>query len=327
MSVLERFGPGARAESVTNEQALEYVRGLARSHDENFSVITSLVPPHLRDDFAAVYAFCRWADDLGDETGRTCAARERSLQLLDWWADQTRECFAGRAAHPVFVALAATIQKHNLPMQPFLDLIDAFEQDQRISEYENWPQLIDYCRRSANPVGRIVLYLGGYPDNDANAERYACSDATCTALQLVNFWQDVRRDLDERERVYIPLAESGLSLPLLRNWAGRPDDHIVRVTYILALRPLVERTRELFQRGAALPSLLDPAIRPVVWLFGAGGTAILKRVESIGCATLWERPRLSKLTKASLVGRAWLGARMGNRQTVRPAPAPRESPA
>ncbi|MBL8758415.1 MAG: squalene/phytoene synthase family protein, partial [Phycisphaerae bacterium] len=135
------------------EDALAYVRGLALGHYENFSVLSRLVPEDLRDDFAAVYAFCRWADDLGDETGPGDAARERSRTLLAWWRDQTRACWDGRAAHPVMVALRRSVERHHLPITPFLDLIDAFEQDQRVTRYDTWDQLLDYCRRSANPVG------------------------------------------------------------------------------------------------------------------------------------------------------------------------------
>jgi len=304
------------------EDALAYVRGLALGHYENFSVLSRLVPEDLRDDFAAVYAFCRWADDLGDETGPGDAARERSRTLLAWWRDQTRACWDGRAAHPVMVALRRSVERHHLPITPFLDLIDAFEQDQRVTRYDTWDQLLDYCRRSANPVGRIVLHLGGYPDRDDNAQRLAMSDSTCTALQLTNFWQDVRRDLIERDRVYLPSAETGLSADTLRDWLHRGDDPAARVPFILALRPLVERTRRLFDHGAPLPDTLDARIAPVVRLFGAGGRAVLAGVERAGCATLWTRPRLSKFTKAGLVARAWLAANLTSpRRAARGAPA------
>lgn len=311
IALLDRFGPTGSDEEVVPEAALAYVRGLATTHYENFSVLSSLVPAELRDDFAAVYAFCRWADDLGDETGRDDLARARSTALLAWWADQTRSCFEGHASHPVFVALRGTIQRHGVPMQPFLDLVDAFEQDQRLRAYQTWDQLIDYCRRSANPVGRIVLHLGGYPDTPAHAHLYAMSDATCTALQLINFWQDVRRDLVDRDRVYLPAAEVGFGPDQLRAWLDRGEDPTARVPYIRAVRPLVERTRALFGQGAPLPKALSPRIAPVVWLFGAGGRAVLRSVERIGCATLWDRPRLGKVTKAVLVGRAFLAARLG----------------
>ena len=325
MELLEVVGPGVPElqSPPTASEALDYCRGLATSHYENFSVLTSLVPVRLRDDFAAVYAFCRWADDLGDETGADETARARSVELLDWWKRETAACFAldreHGTRHPVFVALRETARRHaehGLSAKPFLDLIDAFEQDQRVRAYETWEQCVDYCGRSANPVGRIVLMLAGYapPEMEsANAERFAMSDATCTALQLINFWQDVRRDLVERDRVYLPSRDAGITPAMLRQWLDRGDDPGARVAYIRAVRPLVERTKELFDRGRPLPRHLDRGIAPVVWLFGAGGDATVRAVERIGCATLWQRPRLGKLTKASLVARAGMKAWWGQR--------------
>ena len=319
LDLLPLIGPDApQAQPPSLDEARAYCRGLASTHYENFSVLTSLVPVELRDDFAAVYAFCRWADDLGDETGADEAARARSLVLLGWWRQEVAKCFAhgndsdSRPTHPVFVALGATAQRHRahgLTAKPFMDLIDAFEQDQVVRAYETWEQCVDYCTRSANPVGRIVLALGGHvpPEIEpANAGLYEMSDATCTALQLINFWQDVRRDLVERGRVYLPARDTGITPEMLRAWLDRGDDAHARVPYILALRSLVDRTKRLFDEGRGLPGRLDSGVGPVVWLFGAGGEAIVKAVESIGCATLWHRPRLGKFTKAGLVARAWL---------------------
>jgi squalene synthase HpnC len=233
MQLLDRFGPEPQvaAPAVSLDEALAYVRGLASTHYENFSVLSSLVPRELRDDFAAVYAYCRWSDDLADETGADDAARARSEALLAWWRGELERCFADPAgygeqpgAHPVFTALAQTVRRHGLPAAPFHHLLDAFVQDQRVTRYQTWDELLGYCRGSANPVGRIVLHLGGYPDTPENAERYAMSDAICTALQLTNFWQDVRRDLLERDRVYMPTFETGLAAETLRHWAEHGRD-------------------------------------------------------------------------------------------------------
>jgi squalene synthase HpnC len=316
--LLDRFGPGrTNADALPLADSLAYCRGLALGHYENFSVLSGLVPARLRDDFAAVYAFCRWSDDLADETGTDDAARHRSLDLLAWWRAGLHACWTHARAstepptHPVFIALRETFARHPaLPRRPFDDLIDAFEQDQRVTAYADWTQLLDYCARSANPVGRIVLGLGGYADEPANAERVRMSDSTCTALQLVNFWQDARRDLLERGRVYLPSEETGITPNDLRAWADTPDDWRVRVRYIRALRPLVERTRALFDSGRGLPARLDPDLGPVVGLFADGGVAILRAVEAVGCATLWHRPRIGKAAKALLVARAMLRARM-----------------
>ncbi|MGH7133425.1 MAG: squalene synthase HpnC [Phycisphaerales bacterium] len=306
---LERFGPRSEAAAPTREEAIAYTRTLATSHYENFSVLSSLVPADLRDDFGAVYAFCRWADDLGDETGHDEAARTRSLELLAWWREELRACFAGEPRHAVFVALAETVRKHALPIEPFDHLIQAFEQDQRVQAYDTWAQVLDYCTRSANPVGRLVLMLAGHPDVPENRELFVMSDATCTALQLTNFWQDVRRDLVERDRIYMPAADTNITPAMLRDWMGRPNDPEARVPFILGLRGLVEKTWPLFKVGQTLPDRVDPRIRPVIWLFGAGGQAVLNKVERCGCTTLWTRPRLGKASKLALVARAWIMAK------------------
>ncbi len=321
IGLLHRFGPGARsndaaAPPMSPEQARRYLHRLATTHYENFSVLTRLVPENLRDDFAAVYGFCRWADDLADETGHGSLARLESLELLSWWREELVRCFdfarrdPGRAqpeapTHPVFIALADTIRRRELVDEPFHHLIDAFEQDQRVTRYQTWDQLAHYCSRSADPVGRIVLALAGHhPADPANAERVAMSDATCTALQLTNFWQDVRRDIFERDRIYLPFDETRLDAHILKNFVVRREDPAARIQYIRSVRPLVERTRELFVKGRPLPRTLDRRIRPVVWLFGAGGEAVLTSIERIGCATLWMRPTLSHTHKARLVAMA-----------------------
>ncbi len=310
LEALRWYGPITSGPAVSPEDALAYCRGLATTRYENFSVLSALVPADLRDDFAAVYAFCRWSDDLGDETGATLAARAQSTALLAWWQDQLELCFAGQAEHPVFIALRRVIDRRGVPLAPFANLISAFTQDQSLRHYQTWQQVLDYCTRSANPVGRIVLHLAGYPDTPEHAHLYRLSDATCTALQLTNFWQDVRRDLAERDRVYLPLADTGLSVEQLRGWMFEHDNPAARVPFIRAMHPLIDKTRALFDEGRRLPGLLHPSIRPVVWLFGAGGRSVLRSVEGIGCATLWERPRLSRFSKAALVARAWLMAKV-----------------
>ncbi len=303
-------GMPSPAESPSLDEARDYVRGLATGHYENFSVLSRLVPAALRDDFAAVYGFCRWSDDLADETGAAGESRDESVKLLAWWRSELDACFRfarGESSdpprHPVYVALAETIRTKELSPDPFHHLIDAFVQDQTKTRYETWDEALDYCKGSADPVGRIVLALAGHNGSKpGDAERIAMSDATCTALQLTNHWQDVRRDLIERDRVYLPREETGLSAEDLREMLDRGNDPAARVKYIRAVRPLVERTRALFVTGRPLPRTLDRPMRPVVWLFGAGGEAVLDRVERIGCATLWTRPRLAKSTKLWLIG-------------------------
>lgn len=304
--LLEVFGPGAEPPVVGVGEAVAYARGLAEGHYENFHVLSGLVPEDLRDDFAAVYAYCRWSDDLADEL----ANREQAIEALAWWRGELSRCFEGRATHPVFVALLPTIERRNLVQQPFEKLLDAFVQDQYQTRYESWEDLIGYCRGSADPVGQIVLALDGLGDD---ADLVRMSDATCTALQLANHWQDVRRDLLERDRIYLPLAGTGYTAETLRDWADRGEDPAARIAFIKLLRPFVEQTSELFAQGQGLPAAVAARggrLGRVIWLFGAGGRSILKKVSSTGCTTLWERPRLGKIDKASLLLRAklWRGS-------------------
>ena len=304
---LDTYGPD-RCEHLSRPEAEAYTRRLAGSHYENFSVVTWLLPRRLRGDFANVYAFCRWADDLGDEAGDP----DRSLELLAWWRRELAACYADEPRHPVFIALHPTIRRHGIPPEPFEDLINAFEQDQRIHRYETWEQVIDYCTRSADPVGRLVLHMCGYDD----AERQRLSDATCTALQLINFWQDVRRDIAERDRIYIPaeaLAEHGLSHDdLVGHVRGdHPFTTEQHERYRRVIRDLVERTRPLFEEGRRLWPLLSRDVRPSIRLFTLGGEAVVRAVERIDYDTIDRRPALSRMTKGRLLGRAVAGRVMG----------------
>jgi squalene synthase HpnC len=277
----------AAAEAVT--------RHLTHSHYENFSVVSVLLPKRLRQDFCNIYAFCRVADDLGDEVGD----RAESLRLLGQFAGMTRDCYAGRATMGLFVALAGTIRKYDIPIQPFLDLIDAFEQDQRIVRYETFEQVVDYCRRSADPVGRLVLYMCGYRDE----RRQILSDKICTALQLTNFWQDVRRDVLERDRIYLPresIERFGVDERQIRE--GRCDDN-----YRKLIQFEVDRTEAMFDEGEALLPLLDRSVRAQISLFAKGGRAILRAIRKQSCDTLTSRPSLSKLQKGRLVLSAMTG--------------------
>jgi squalene synthase HpnC len=310
---LERFGPD-RCEALAVGDARAWCRRLAGSHYENFSVLSSLVPHDRRDDFAAVYAFCRWADDLGDEAGDPA----RSLELLGWWRRELQACFQGSPRHPVFVALRPTIERCELPIEPFDDLIQAFEQDQAVTRYDTWHQLIDYCARSANPVGRLVLMVLG---EDRADDRFAMSDAVCTALQLTNHWQDVKRDLLERDRIYVPRDmikirdfEDRLRRSASQGWAV---DHAFLGESRALIRACVNRTWPLFEKGAPLPDTLSPSARPVVWLFAAGGQRVLSLIEMWNYETVLHRPTLSKAAKALLIGRAWIMSRSARARAPR----------
>ena len=225
--------PEAMGKVYSPEEGREYTRWLATHHYENFHVVSFLLPKRLHQDFYNVYAYCRWADDLGDETGN----RDESLRLLDWWRGELDAMYGGRATHPVFAALAPTVERHAIPRQPFSNLIDAFVQDQTVTRYRDWNELFGYCQNSANPVGRLVLYLCGYSD----PQRQYLSDATCTALQLANFWQDVTVD-QLKDRVYIPLD-------VMERHGYSVDDlfaHRFTPAFREVMREMVARARELF---------------------------------------------------------------------------------
>ncbi len=307
---LEVFGPD-RCEQLSFEQARQWCRRLAGRRYENFTVLGRLMPEDLRDDYAALYAFCRWADDLGDEVGDS----DRSLELLGWWRRELVDCFAARPRHPVFVALARTIERHELPIEPFDDLIRAFEQDQTTPRYETWEELLGYCRLSADPVGRLVLMIAGEPRTD---ELFGLSDAVCTALQLTNHWQDVRGDLEQRDRIYIPRElieiedfEARLRAAVRQGYA--PDHEFLAESRQLVKR-CVERTWPLFEKGAKLLPKLAPPTRPFVWLFLAGGCRVLRLIELWNYETVLHRPRLSRAAKLVLVARAWLRGRLAWRK-------------
>jgi squalene synthase HpnC len=273
-------------------------RALTQTHYENFSVISLLLPRYLRQDFCNVYAFCRTADDAADESPDA----QQALRALDDLRSQLHATYAGRPVTPMFIALGSTIQRHQIPVEPFDHLLDAFEQDQRINRYQTFAQLVDYCRRSADPVGRLVLWMCGYRD----AQRQALSDRTCTALQLTNFWQDIRRDLLQRDRIYLPVESmelAGVSETRLREQiAARTCDGKTR--QMIATE--VQRTGRLFDEGDALLPLLDRAVRGQVALFSAGGRAVLSAIRRRNFDTLSARPSLSKWHKGSLIASAVL---------------------
>jgi squalene synthase HpnC len=286
------FGPDA-SYSLTRAEARAYCARLTASHYENFSVVTWLTPRRLRPAFASIYAFCRWSDDLGDEVGDAA----RSRVLLAWWRGELRCLYEGRTHHPVMMALADTIEEFAIPIEPFEALISAFEQDQIVTDYETYAQLLDYCTRSANPVGRLVLYLARSYDVD-NAR---LSDLTCTGLQLANFWQDVARDL-AIGRVYLPREDR------VRFGYSDADLQARRFTPAFAslLKFEVGRARALLNEGRALVPRMPRDLAVDVDLFSRGGLAILDRVEAQGFDVLSRRPRLGRLAKLGLLARAMI---------------------
>src|ERR1700730_14385057 len=286
------------------QEAREYCRELARSHYENFSVASWFLPGRLRQHFFNVYAYCRISDDLGDEVGDPAA----SLQLLDEWQTELNACYDGDPKHPVFVALAETVEAFKIPKHEFSDLLRAFRQDQTVTRYGSFDDLLGYCRYSANPVGHLVLYLCGYRD----AERQQLSDFTCTALQLANFWQDVSVDY-AKGRIYLPIES-------LRRFGVSQDD-IACNRNTQAFREMmkfeVERARQWFHRGLPLVEKVDRELAIDLELFSRGGQEILNSIERQNFAVLGQRPAISKPRKLALVARAALGKLLVKRRGQR----------
>jgi squalene synthase HpnC len=276
-------------------EAQDYCARLAKSHYENFLVASLFVPKQLKQHFYNVYAYCRISDDLGDESG----GPEKALPLLDWWESELDACYAGAPQHPVFVALAQTNERFGIPRQPYADLLRAFRQDQTVTRYATYEELLGYCRYSANPVGRLVLYLCGYSD----PERQGYSDATCTALQLANFWQDVVRDY-AIGRIYLPLED------MTRFGVSEEDIALCRFTPAFAqlLQFECERAKALFAEGMKLCPLVDRRIRLDIEMFSRGGQEIIRRIEAQGYDVLTRRPTIPKKRQlAILAGRLLAG--------------------
>jgi squalene synthase HpnC len=307
-SELARYGPDSPGTGVPGLSASRaYCAHVTRSHYENFTVASVLMPRQLVPHFQAVYAYCRWADDLADET-----AGEDALRLLAWWRGELIRCYGGESRHPVMVALTETIRRLGIPPQPFLDLLTAFEQDQRVKRYDTFEQLLGYCRNSANPVGRLVLYLFGCHDET----RGRLADEVCTGLQLANLWQDVARDF-RLGRIYLPLED------LTRFGVTETDIAESRFTPRFAdmMRFQVDRTRGYFARGAALLPMLPGRVRIDVDLFIRGGRVVLDAIERRRCDVLSGRPVVGKWRKAWLIVQALTAVIRPGRPAPSPAPA------
>jgi squalene synthase HpnC len=283
----------------TVEEARAWCKHLAENHYENFHVASWFLPEKLRPHFHAVYAYCRVSDDLGDEVGD----RAQSLALLDQWSEELDACYAGSARHSVFVALAETIHACQIPKKPFADLLVAFKQDQTITRYRNKEDVLEYCRCSANPVGRLVLYTCGYSD----PERFRLSDATCSGLQLANFWQDVSPDYRDRDRIYIPqdaMDRFGVTEQAIADGiaSGKASPEFREL-----LKDQVTWARSLFTEGLPLISMVDADLALDLDLFSRGGLEILRAIEKCGYDVLAARPSISKTTKLALAFRAVAG--------------------
>jgi squalene synthase HpnC len=296
---LELYGPLAPPpKDLTPKSSRRYCRRLARRHYENFTVASRLLPRRLRQHFYNVYAYCRWADDLADQAD----SPQQALTLLDWWERLLRECYQGHTGHPVFVALAETIEQFQIPAEPFADLLVAFRQDQRICRYESYEKLLNYCRYSANPVGRLVLRLGRCHDERLGQ----LADLVSTGLQLANFWQDVARDY-ERGRIYLPLTHC-------RRWGFDESQFAHRRATEPFRRLLAAEVAEAegwLRRGLPLVDLVARELKLDVALFIHGGLGILDAIRKCNFDVWSSRPVLGKRDKLKIFLACWWQLRRG----------------
>ena len=293
MESLAAGGPG----SYSVQEAAALCEKLAKTHYENFTVVSRFLPKDKRQHFYNVYAFCRRVDDLGDE-----APGDR-LHLLDLWEQDLRSCYNGTPSHPYLLALQQTIRTFDIPAEPFLKLIEANRMDQARQRHSTYEDLDLYCQHSANPVGHLVLYVCGYRDE----ERQRLSDRTCTALQLTNFWQDVARDY-ATGRIYIPLEDMDRFGYTEEELAGGVANDAFR--QLMAFE--VERARDLFREGTKLVGMLRGTLKLDIALFSLGGMRILDLIEKQDYDVLSRRPSLSKAGKMGLMAKAlWLLATRG----------------
>ena len=278
---------------MTEAEAFAYCKQLAQSHYENFHVASFFLPKSLRQPFHIVYAYCRCSDDISDEHDGSPEARKTALRHLDDWQRQLDQCFdrtpPNASTHPVFIALRSLIQQYALPKESFADLLVAFRQDQTTQYYATLDELLHYCRYSANPVGRIVLHLAGTP----LPEQLVWSDSICTALQLTNFWQDVRRD-KAIGRCYIPQDVADKFRVDLTDLHDSPE-------FRRMMQELVADARDRFQAGTPLIESAPKILRRDISLFVRGGLAILDAIERIQFNVLEQRPALSSWAKLRLL--------------------------
>ena len=280
------------------EKAYEHCAAIARAHYENFPVASWLLPAQMRPHIAAIYAFARTADDFADEPGRVDDER---LRLLAEWRGMLHAAGRGEAvANPIFVALADTIRRCDLPVGLLDDLLSAFRQDVLVHRYAGWTDVLDYCRRSANPVGRLVLRVAGVRSDRADR----ASDALCSALQLANFWQDFGIDWS-RGRLYVPRDE------MVRAGASEQDldKHVMTAEWKVAMRACVAVTRQLFDAGRPVADAVRGRLRYELRATWAGGVRILDKIEQLDYDTLHARPTIGKrdipaLAAATLIGKA-----------------------
>ncbi len=282
----------------SREEAFEYCRRLTKTHYENFTVGSLLLPRAKRQHVSNLYAYARTVDDLGDE------AKGDRKEILKEWQEDLGRCYEGTPKHPVMVALQDTIHRFDIPVEPFLKLIKANEMDQEIKRYRTFEELLYYCDHSANPCGRLFLYIFNYRDQ----ERHRLADYTCTALQLTNFWQDVTRDWEMR-RVYLPMEDM--------ESFSYTEEQLAKSVFNDDFRSLmafeVDRTRRMFRQGAELVNRVKGASKLDIALFSRGGLAVLDTIEKLDYNVLKRRPHLSRFKKGRLLFLTWVDMLLGRK--------------
>ena len=282
----------------SREEAFEYCRRLTKTHYENFTVGSLLLPRAKRQHVSNLYAYARTVDDLGDE------AKGDRKEILKEWQEDLGRCYEGTPKHPVMVALQDTIRRFDIPVEPFLKLIKANEMDQEIKRYRTFEELLYYCDHSANPCGRLFLYIFNYRDQ----ERHRLADYTCTALQLTNFWQDFTRDWEMR-RVYLPMEDM--------ESFSYTEEQLAKSVFNDDFRSLmafeVDRTRRMFRQGAELVNRVKGASKLDIALFSRGGLAVLDAIEKLDYNVLKRRPHLSRFKKGRLLFLTWVDMLLGRK--------------
>lgn len=274
------------------DASFRYCEQLARGHYENFPVGSVLVPSNRRKHVYSIYAFARTADDFADEGYEADISVETRMARLEEWQKKLQDSYRGVADDPIFIALSETIRELRLPVALFEDLLSAFKQDVTKTRYRDFDEVLDYCSRSANPVGRLILLLFDYRDE----KLHRMSDDVCTGLQLANFWQDVSIDI-RKDRIYLPadeMAHYDVTEDDLRS--GRFTER-----YASLMKYQVERTHEIFNRGRMLPKLVSGRLAIELRLTWLGGMRVLERIEEQGYDTLRSKPMITFLDKIRLI--------------------------
>lgn len=284
------------------DSSFKYCEQIAKGHYENFPVASLLLPKEKRKYVYAIYAFARAADDFADEEGIEGGAAKR-LALLDEWNGKLKDCYGSKAYDPIFIALAKTVEDNRIPIEPLENLLNAFRQDVMKQRYKRFDELLEYCKNSANPVGRLVLMIFGCHDE----EFFKYSDKLCTALQLTNFWQDVEVDL-RKQRIYLPeddMIQFDYSYTELE--MKQENENFRQL-----IKFEVERTKKIFDEGKKLIQLTAAADKELkklskeLKLTWSSGTTILKKIEEINYNVLNQRPRISGFDKIKI----FLGSRI-----------------